>query len=141
MTAPHLIYCPKNFPLSLFSPQTSSLPILPTAASYPYASFFISSDIHLNPGPIDPCSVCSHRVTWGNRLVQCTNCSLWVHLSCSRLSPADFCGISLGHSWTCPMCPSSSRTSPFHSQHIIVFPFTNTHKPSSSKMNSPKTTL
>ena len=95
MTASHLIYCPKNFSLSLFSPQTSSLPILPTAASYPYASFFISSDIQPNPGPIDPCSVCFHRVTWGNRLVQCTNCSLWVHLSCSRLSPTDFCGISL----------------------------------------------
>ena len=25
----------------------------------------ISGDIHPNPGPIDPCSVCSHRVTWG----------------------------------------------------------------------------
>ena len=24
----------------------------------------ISSDIHPNPGPIDPCSVCSRRVTW-----------------------------------------------------------------------------
>ena len=27
----------------------------------------ISGDIHPNPGPIDPCSVCSRRVTWGNR--------------------------------------------------------------------------
>ena len=70
----------------------------------------ISSDIHPNPGPIDPCSICSHRVTWGNRSVQCTNCSLWVHLSCSGLSPADFRKISLGHSWTCPMCPSSSQS-------------------------------
>ena len=43
----------------------------------------ISGDIHPNSGPIDPCSVCSRRVTWGNRSVQCTNCSLWVHLSCS----------------------------------------------------------
>ena len=40
----------------------------------------ISGDIHPNPGPIDPCSVCSRRVTWGNRSVQCTNCSLRVHL-------------------------------------------------------------
>ena len=69
----------------------------------------ISSDIHPNPGPIDPCSVCSHRVTWGNRSVRCTNCSLWVHLSCSGLSPADLHKISPGHSWTCPMCPSSSQ--------------------------------
>ena len=72
----------------------------------------ISGDIHPNPGPIDPCSVCSRRVTWGNRSVQCTNCFLWVHLSCSGLSPADFCKISPGHSWTCPMCLSSSQPPP-----------------------------
>ena len=29
----------------------------------------ISGDIHPNPGPTDPCSVCSRRVTWGNRSV------------------------------------------------------------------------
>ena len=69
----------------------------------------ISGDIHPNPGPIDPCSVCSRRVTWGNRSIQCTGCSLWVHLSCSGLSPADFRKIPPGHSWTCPMCPSSSQ--------------------------------
>ena len=69
----------------------------------------IRSDIHPNPGPIDPCFVCSRRVTWGNRSIQCTNCSLWLHLSCSGLSPADFRKISPGHSWTCPMCPSSSQ--------------------------------
>ena len=69
----------------------------------------ISGDIHPNPGPINPCSVCSRRVTWGNRSIQCTGCSLWVHLSCYGLSPADFRKISPGHSWTCPMCPSSSQ--------------------------------
>ena len=68
----------------------------------------ISGVIHPNPGPIDPCSVCSRRVTWGNRSIQCTGCSLWVHLSCSGLSSADFRKISPGHSWTCRMCPSSS---------------------------------
>ena len=39
-----------------------------------------------NPGPINPCSVCSCQVTWGNRLVQCANCSLVVQLSCWGLS-------------------------------------------------------
>ena len=77
-----------------------------------------SSDIHPNPGPIDPCSVCSRRVTWGNRSIQCTGCSLWVHLSCSGLSPADFRKISLGHSWTCPLCPSSSQ--PFPSSLTLI---------------------
>ena len=78
----------------------------------------ISSDIHPNPGRIDPCSVCSRRVTWGNRSVQCTNCSLWVHLSCSGLPPADFRKISTGHSWTCQMCPSSSQPPPL--SHILT---------------------
>ena len=83
----------------------------------------ISGDIHPNPGPIDPCSVCSRRVTWRNRSVQCTSCSLWVYLSCSGLSPADFRKISLGHSWTCPMCPSSSQPPPLsHTLILYLYP-------------------
>ena len=117
----------------------------------------ISGDIHPNPGPIDPCSICSRRVTWENRSIQCTNCSLWVHLSCSGLSPADFRKICPGDSWTCPMCPSSSQPLPslshsnpvsssfsvspsFHTPNPPP-PLTNTHKTISSKTNpSPKTT-
>ena len=115
---------------------------------------FISGDIHPNPGPIEPCSVCSCRVTWGNRSVQCTNCSLWVHLSCSGLSPADFHKISLGHSWTCSMCPSSSQPLPSlsHSNPVsssfsvspsIYTPnpppsLTDTHKTTSSKITPPQ---
>ena len=99
----------------------------------------ISGDIHPNPGPIDPCSVCSRRVTWGNRSVQCTNCSLWVHLSCSGLSPADFRKISLGDSWTCPMCPSSSQSLPSLSHPNPVSPSTHTPNPPSSLTNTHKT--
>ena len=121
-----------------------------------FVLLLISGDIHPNLGPIDPCSVCSRRVTWGNRSVQCTNCSLWVHLSCSGLSPANFHKISAGHSWTCPMCPSSSQPLPSLSHpntvsssfsvppsiHTPNLPpsLTNIHKTISSKMNSPKTT-
>ena len=78
----------------------------------------ISGDIHPNPGPI-----CSRRVTWGSRSVQCTNCSLWVHLSYSGLSPTDFRKISPGHSWTCPMCPFSSQPLPSlsHPNPISLF--------------------
>ena len=116
--------------------------------------FLISGDIHPNLGPINPFSVCSHRVTWGNISVQCTNCSLWVHLSCSGLSPADFRKISPGHSWTCPMCPSSSQPLPSlsppnpvsssfsvsQSSHSPNLPpsLTNTHKTISSKLNPPQ---
>ena len=105
----------------------------------------ISGDIHPNPGPIDPCSVCSRRVTWGNRSVQCINCSLWVHLSCSGLSPTDFRKISPGHSWTCPMCPSSSQPLPslshpnFVSLSLSVSPSTHTPNPPPSLTNNHKT--
>ena len=111
----------------------------------------ISGDIHPNPGPIDPCFVCSRRVTWGNRSIQCTNCSLCVHLSCSGLSAADFRKISPGHSWTCPMCllssqplPSLSDPNPISSSFSISPSIhtpnpppslTNTHKTISSKIN------
>ena len=72
-------------------------------------------------------------------------------------SPADFCKISLGHSWTCPMCPTSSQPLPSlsHSNPISSFfsvspsshtpnpppTLTNNHKTISSKTKpSPKTT-
>ena len=116
----------------------------------------IRGDIHPNPGPIDHCSVCSRRVIWGNRSVQRTNCSLWVHLSCSGLSFADFRKISPGHSWTCPMCPSSSQPLPPLSHTLILYlhpfcisihshskPPTLTHKHPQNyifKNNPPKTT-
>ena len=77
----------------------------------------------------------------GNRSVQCANCSLWVHLSCSGLSSADFQKISLGHSWTCPMCPFFSQTSPSSFQAISLSSSINTcktQKSSSLKMIPPK---
>ena len=108
----------------------------------------ISGDIHPNPGPIDPCSVCSRRVTWGKRSVQCPTV-LWVHLSWSGLSPADFRKISPGHSWTCPMCPFSSQLSPslLHPNPAPKSP-TSTHKhhkniflypPPKQRINPPNT--
>ena len=102
--------------------------------------FLISGDIHPNPGPIDPCSICSRRVTWGNRSVQCSNCSLWVHLCFSGVSPADFCKIFPEHSWTCPMCPSSSQTPlPPSLSHPNPIPsFKNTPKSPSSPTNTHK---
>ena len=144
------------FQTTLLSPSFHPKPL--HYSSHPpliliFMLLFISGDIHPNPGPIDPCSVCSHRVTWGNRSVQCTNCSLWVHFPCSGLSPADFRKISPGHSWTFPMCPSSSQPLPSlsppnpvsssfsvsQSTHSPNPPpsLTNIHKTISSKMNSP----
>ena len=88
----------------------------------------ISGDIHPNPGPIDPCSVCSRRVTWGNRSVQCTNCSLWVHLSCSGLSPTDFRKISPGHSWIAQCAhPLLNPSLSSHTLILYLHPFLYLH--------------
>ena len=95
----------------------------------------ISGDIHPNPGPIEPRSVCSLSVTGRNRLIQCANCSLWVHLSRSDIFPADFKKIYPGHSWTCPMCPSSSQTSSSCSQTVSQFSFLNTSKTQKSSLS------
>ena len=58
----------------------------------------MSGDVHPNPGPIFPCSVCAGNVTWRGRSVQCCTCSKWVHLKCSLLSFSKIIGIS--HSWS-----------------------------------------
>ena len=84
----------------------------------------IRGDIHPNPGPTDPCSVCSRRVTWKNRSVQCINCFLWVPFSCSGLSHAEFCKISPGHTWNSPMYPSSSQPPPSHILILYLHPQT-----------------
>ena len=83
----------------------------------------ISGDIHPNPGPIDPCSVCSRRVTWGNKSVQCVNCSLWLHLSYSGLPPADFRKISPEHSWTFQCCHLPLKFPPLTPNLIFIFKY------------------
>ena len=42
----------------------------------------MSGNVHPNPGPIFPCSVCFGNVTWLGKSVQCCTCSKWVHLRC-----------------------------------------------------------
>ena len=64
----------------------------------------MSGNIHPNPGPIFPCSVCARNVTWQGKSVQCCTCSKWVHLRCSQLSLSNFRALSSSHSWSCLPC-------------------------------------
>ena len=64
----------------------------------------MSGNVHPNPGPILPCSVCAGNVTWRSKSVQCYPCSKWVHLRCSQLSLSQFRALSSSHSWSCPPC-------------------------------------
>ena len=46
----------------------------------------MNGNIHPNPCPAFPCSVCAGNVTWRSRSVQSCAYSEWVHLKCSLLS-------------------------------------------------------
>ena len=76
----------------------------------------MSGNVHPNPGPIFPRSVCAGNVTWQGKSVQCCACSKWVHLRCSQLSLSNFRALGSSHSWSCPPChntvtPPSSDSS------------------------------
>ena len=62
----------------------------------------MSGNVHPNPGPIFPCSVCAGNVTWWGKSVQCCACYKWVHLRCSQLSLSNFRALGSSHSWSCP---------------------------------------
>ena len=64
----------------------------------------MSGNVHPNPCPIFPCSVCAGNVTWQGKSVQCCACSKWAHLRCSRLSLSKFRTLDCSHSWNCPPC-------------------------------------
>ena len=66
----------------------------------------MSGNVHPNPGPVPvyPCSVCSAKVTWQGKSIQCSACHKWVHFRCSNLSPSSFRSIGSSHSWRCPCC-------------------------------------
>ena len=76
----------------------------------------MSGNVHPNPDPIFPCSVCAVNVIWQCKSVQCCACSKWVHLRCSQLSLSQFSALGSSHSWSFPLCrntvtPSSSESS------------------------------
>ena len=66
--------------------------------------FLMSGNVHPNPCPVFPCSVCTENVTWRSRSVQCCTCSNWVHLKCSLLSFSRFRTLGSSHSWSCLPC-------------------------------------
>ena len=79
-----------------------------------------SGNVHPNPGPIFPCSVCAGNVTWRGKSVLCCTCSKWVHLRCSQLSLSKFRALSSSHSWSCLPCrntvtPSSDSSDTYTS--------------------------
>ena len=78
-------------------------------ALYRLLSLFLllmNGNVHLNPGPIFPCSVCAGNETWRSRPVQCCTCSKWVHLRCSLIYFSKFRTLGSSHSWSFPPAAS-----------------------------------
>ena len=82
----------------------------------------MSGNVHPNPGPIFPCSVCTGNVTWWGKSVQCCACSKWVHLRCSQLFLSQFRALGSSHSWSSPPCritvTPSSGSSNMHTSTV-----------------------
>ena len=117
----------------------------------------MSGNVHPNPGPIFPCSVCAGNVTWRGKSVQCCACSKWVHLRCSQLSLSNFRALGSSHSWSCPPCrntvtPPSSDSSgtytstvesgpPSANAALLPHPCLQTSYPPSAHLISPSPAL
>ena len=117
----------------------------------------MSGNVHPNPGPIFPCSVCTGNVTWRGKSVQCCACSKWVHLRCSQLSLSNFRALGSSHSWSFPPCrntvtPPSSDSSgtytstvesgpPSANAALLPHPRLQTSYPPSAHLISPSPTL
>ena len=104
----------------LFSLFLFSCPTLALLRLLILLLLLMSGDVHPNPCPIFPCSVCAGNVTWWGRSVQCCICSKWVHLRCSQLSLSNFRSLGSSHSWSCFLCrntvtPSSDSSDTYTS--------------------------
>ena len=104
----------------LFSLILFSCPTLALLCLLILLLLLMSGNIHPNPGPIFPCSVCAGNVTWQGKSVQCCTCSKWVHLRCSQLSLSKFRALGSSHSWSCFPCrntvtPSSDSSDTYTS--------------------------
>ena len=71
---------------SLFKISLSSLFSGLSLARLLILLLLMSGNVHPNPCPVFPCSVCAGNVTWRGRSVQCCTYSNWVHIKWSLLS-------------------------------------------------------
>ena len=87
----------------LFSPFLFSCSSLALLCLPILLLLLMSGNVHPNPGPIFPCSVCAGNVTWRGKSVLYCTCSKWVYLRCSQLSLSKIRALGSSHSWSCPL--------------------------------------
>ena len=85
----------------LFSLFLFSCPSLALLCLLILLHLLMSGNVHPNPGPIFPRSVCAGNVTWRGKSVLCCTCFKWVHLRCSQLSLSKLRALGSSHSWSC----------------------------------------
>ena len=95
----------------LFSLFPLSCPTLALLRLLILLLLLMSGNVHPNPGPIFPCSVCAGNVAWWGKSVHCCTCSKWVHLRCSQLSLFQFRALGSSHSWSCLPCRNTMTPS------------------------------
>ena len=86
----------------------------------------LAGDVHPNPGPVNtcsnsnqplvknpngksckfPCGVCSHRVQWNSKAIQCDECSVWFHVKCMGMGWQIFHANEehKNYNWVCYNC-------------------------------------
>ena len=82
---------------------------------------YISSDVALNPGPLNQtetntsnhlCGYCKKDVTWSNIMsIMCDNCDQWYHADCQGIGNSSFNILSQSRAtWQCNVCLFSNLT-------------------------------
>ena len=95
----------------------------------------MSGNVHPNPGPIFPCSVCTGNVIWRGKSVQCCACSKWLHLKCSQLSLSKFRALGSSHFCSCP--PAESLWLPPRTPPTCIPPLCNLAPPLLTLLSRP----
>ena len=105
--------------------------LLPFSCPSSHSSpLLMNGNVHSNPCPVFPCSVCAGNVTWRGRSVQRSTCSKWIYLKCSLNSFSRFRTLGSSHSWSFPRCcipafsgdptPTSTVTSSSDSSSLYI---------------------
>ncbi|XP_035688766.1 uncharacterized protein LOC118424326 [Branchiostoma floridae] len=65
----------------------------------------MSGDVAQNPGPKDPCGMCSKSVRNNQKGICCDLCDKWFHIKCIDMDHQSYCNLANSHEyWYCNQC-------------------------------------
>ena len=89
-----LIFDKKIYSSELFSYVVKGIKKGNVDSRHYFLLLLLSGDIEINPGPINPCSICLRSVARNHRAILCDNCNLWSHIKCYSMSCMDYNNLS-----------------------------------------------